>query len=62
MSLDIEATKNQKEKSQIFKAVPTNIPMMNQNSRGSAKRCKRPEWHIRSPIQDVFVRYGEYFA
>ncbi len=23
---------------------------------------KIPEWHMRSPIQDIFFRYGEYFS
>ncbi len=26
------------------------------------KGYKRPEWQERSPILDVFVRYGEYFS
>jgi len=38
------------------------IPAKDTSNRISPKKQKRPEWHLRSPIQDIFFRYGEYFS
>lgn len=39
------------------------IPMKHKTENISPlKKNKRPHWHKRSPIQDIFFRYGEYFS
>ncbi len=54
----------EEEQSIENKTIIDNSPdiSMEQDTENPSQQNKRPEWHKRSPIQDVFFRYGEYFS
>lgn len=62
MTLDLESNKIRKEETLKIKTDSADNLLKNLNSNSPQKKHKRPDWHMRSPIQDVFVRYGEYFS
>lgn len=52
-----------KEKIKTIVVNSTEKPVSDEKGeRVNEKVFKRPEWQKRSGIQDIFVRYGEYFS